>query len=126
MTISSRVTVNADAADQADFQRPFLDYGATYTPLGVAEPVNVRVEVATGGTSYSLAHLTTVQSLVVHNLGTSNYVTLTWRSAGNGATANAIRIAGGAIAVLTDVNPAVALSFVASVSDVYVQLVALG
>jgi hypothetical protein len=52
-----------------------------------------------------MSAFTTIESVMIHNKDTTNYVTVTFLSAGNSAVPNILRLAAGKHLVLSDVTP---------------------
>ena len=82
-----------------------------------------------GGTSaqtYTLSHLASLTDLVIYNAGPTNFVTVTWRSAGNSAVDNIVRLSAGKAMLLTDVTVANNLTLQANTAAVEVEISYLG
>lgn len=106
MTDYARVRIDFEVSEFSDYGSPYIrppQWSEALTPDEA--DYKGRVEAAlTPGTTIATAFLTTCTLLAVRNLDATNYVTLTWRSAGNGSTDNVVRIAAGDVFVTQDVT----------------------
>lgn len=86
-----------------------------------------KIEAPTGGgTTLTTSFLGAASLLVVQNVDASNFVTVTFRSAGNGATNNIIRIAAGGFLMTTDFTVANNLVLAADTAAVNCKVIIAG
>lgn len=120
LSVIARVSKNSDYSDP--YIAPKLDpYESTSTTNGLS--TNFRAQTA--GSSFALSHFATVESLIVKNTDTTNYVDVVVTRLSAAATATQ-RIAAGKFAVFSDVDPATAITLTANSSDVECDIVAYG
>ena len=110
---------------------------STYTPAKVfMEPadyavtpdewMHLEVQADTGSTTVTTSHLASATALIVKNNDTTNYVTATFRSAGNSSTNNIIQIAAGGFLVVSDFTVANNLALAANSAAVECEVLIFG
>ncbi len=86
-----------------------------------------KIECATGGgTTLTTSFLSAASLLIVQNTDATNFTTATFRSAGNGATNNIVRIAAGGFLVVTDFTVANNLLLVADTTATNCKILIAG
>lgn len=104
MSDYAKVAIRLKYSEASDYSDPNVNeqWDLALTP---DEIVWRTIEVDTSAmTLEEVGDFGTLTSLAVKNLDATNYVTLTWLSAGNGATPNITRIAAGKAFFTTDIT----------------------
>jgi len=120
---SSQLNVVFRVAELADLELPryhrFLRDESTSDEKQVA---HIWETNGTSATTYYIDHLTSVTDLIIENLDTTNFVTLTFRTGANGATDNKIKLLKTDIIILQDVTVANNLIFTANTAAVKLKI----
>lgn len=129
MSNYARLRVVAEADSNQSYTHPLFHSVEADSSAADETAVASRVDAVTPvGTTYSLAHFTTVSFLMIEVpsvTGSTPYVTVTWRSADtNPCTARVT--AGGFPLVMPDVNPALNLNLLSSAGTVPVKITVVG
>jgi len=93
---------------------------------GADEFMHLETQADTGGTTITFSQFATINFLGIKNTDGTNYVTATFRSAGNSSTNNILRIAAGGFLCVTDVTAANNLTLTANSSACDCQLIIVG
>ena len=131
MTDYARLRLSLEVSDASDYSRPRIS-GFEVTAVPDEYRVGEVIEVATTpGQTYTLSHLASLTDLIIKNLDTTNYVTVTWRSVANTAGSpssvdNICRLAAGKMMILNDVTVANNLTLVADTAALLVEISYLG
>ncbi len=125
MSYYARLRLVLEASEYADYAAPDgISHLTTETP---DEWILGRLmEIDTSATSVVTSQFSALTLVVVHNTDSTNYVTLTFRSAGNAGVDNIVRIAAGETFVASDVTAAANLSLAANTLPVSVRVSVLG
>lgn len=115
------LSANADYSDE-DWVTNWADY--TPTP-DEAFQMEIQADVGSAVTVYT-SHLSTVTLVALKNTDSTNFVTATFRTAGNGATDNIIRIPAGGLLVVSDFTAANNLTLQADTAVVNCKVLVCG
>jgi hypothetical protein len=121
MTDYSRINTSVLYAENSDYTGAGEDFNFTYEATPTKRN-RLTISAATGGTSYTISYFTTITGCVFKNNDSTNFVTITYRNAGNGANDNKVKILAGQHAVLTDLTVATALTLTADTAAVEVEI----
>jgi hypothetical protein len=127
MTDYAKVSLGYTYSENSDYSNPrtkplIAPYESTTATRYEAQLTNIGTSqetLETGG-------FTTIECLILKNCDTTNYVTATFRSAGNGSTDNVIRVGPGKLLVLTDVTPSGDFKLQANTAAVDVEFYCFG
>lgn len=107
MTDYARASLTLEYSANSDYGDPKIKPPKWVAELTPDEGFFERPDAETSsGVTINTSKLNTVTSFAVKNTDVSNYVTLTFRSAGNGSTDNIVRIAAGGIFYTQDLTAA--------------------
>jgi hypothetical protein len=117
-----------EVSSSSDYGTPYIAPPKWVETLTPDEAIyHARIEAAlTPGTAINTSVLTSCTLLSVRNLDATNYVTLTWRSAGNSGVDNIVRIQPGDIAHIQDVTAATNPTLVANTAACNCEVLVLG
>ena len=122
MSDYAKIAVRLVASEASDYSEPYLreEVDTTLTP---DEAYMAKVEVGFAASqTFKTSDFATVTSIVVYNTDATNFVTCTFRSAGNSAVNNILRVAAGKTLVLTDFTAANDLTLQADTAAVTVKV----
>lgn len=125
MSYYARLRLVLEASEYSDYAAPD---GVSHQTLKTPDEwiLGRLMEIDTSATSVVTSQFSALTMLVVQNTDSTNYVSLTFRSAGNGSTDNIVRIAAGETFVTSDVTAASNLSLTANTAAVSVRVSLLG
>jgi hypothetical protein len=128
VTDYARATLTYEVSTQTDYGSPYVAPPKWVEALTPDESIyHARLEAALSpGTAINTSVLGTCTLLAVRNLDATNYVTLTWRSAGNGGTDNIVRIQPGDLFHVQDVTAATNPTLVANTAACSCEVLVLG
>jgi hypothetical protein len=128
MTDYARIIATFEVSANSDYGAPYIAPPKWTEALTPDESsYQARVEAAlTPGTAISTSILGTCTLLAVRNLDATNYVTLTWRSAGNSGVDNIVRIQPGDLFICQDVTAATNPTLVANTAVCNCEVLFLG
>ena len=125
----AKLLVQAVFSKASGYDPPFEEFNKPAT-LYASTPDEVdhrEVECDTGaGTSIVTSTYTSVDYAIIFNRDGTNYVTVTFRSAGNSAVDNIVRVAAGKILILTDITVANNITIAANSAVVECELWIVG
>ena len=98
----AKISVKGVYSKNSDYSFPKAMFAPDANTLTPDEYMHLEIEADTGGTTVTTSTLASATMVMVKNNDTTNYVTATFRSAGNSSTPNIIRIAAGGFLVVTD------------------------
>ena len=111
----------------SDYSSPKINTAIADLALTPDEYLHDEVECDTGGgTTVNLTRFATITCLLVKNNDATNYVTATFRSAGNSAVDNILRVSAGGWLMTTDVTAANNLVLAANGAAVECEVVVTG
>lgn len=121
-----KIEVGFVASENSDYSDP--ENNVEFDPYEalVEGYESFKREIGTSNETVELGQYSTINELIVKNLDPTNYVTATFRSAGNGSTDNIIRIGAGKFAILPDVTPGNDLVLVANGAACLVRIAIAG
>lgn len=121
----SKLTINFVSSPNSDYS------AAEITAKGIAAyeetPDHVwrsMVKAATGGSVFNTTIFSTLESVVIKNNDTSNFVTVAYTS--ENTTSNSIKLLAGSICVLPDVDPASSITLTADTAALECDVIASG
>lgn len=90
------------------------------------EVVHMKVEAATTGTTVTTSIYSSVTLVAIQNDDSTNYVTATFRTAGNSSTDNIVRIPAGGFLLVTDFTAANNLVLTANTAECNCRVIIAG
>lgn len=121
----ARLRIGLEVSTASDYSRA-VEHGITVTATPDEYRIKDVIDVATSAQTYTLSYLVSLTDLLIKNNDTTNYVTVTWRSAGNSSVDNIVRLAAGKSMLLNDVTVASNLTLTADTAVVEVEISYLG
>jgi len=122
----SKVELSSVYSASSDYSNPVARFMPAAYAVTPDEFVHLQIQADTGGTAVTTSTLSAATALIVKNLDGTNYVTATFRSAGNSSTDNIIRIAAGAFLVVSDFTVANNLTLTANSAAVNCDVFIVG
>ena len=113
----AKISVKGVYSKNSDYSFPKAMFAPDANTLTPDEYMHLEIEADTGGTTVTTSTLASATMVMVKNNDTTNYVTATFKSAGNGGaggTNNIIRIAAGGFIAVTDFTVAGNLALAAN------------
>lgn len=123
----AKLALSLTYSENSDYSQPRLK--PPIDPWESTTVTHYEVQYRNIGTStetLELGGFTTIECLIVKNKDTTNYVTATFDSAGNGSTDNVLRIHKGFPLVVSDVTPGSDLILQANTAACDVEVIILG
>lgn len=117
-------TVHFKASDSSDYSDPLVFGYYEKERTTPVETQRFRITASTSGTTVTISTWTTIHSVIVKNLDTTNYVTMTWNSADQSSCDQ--RLLTGDWMKIPDVTAAGNLTFTANTADVLIEVVVSG
>ena len=110
----AKISVKSVYSKNSDYSFPKAMFAPDANTLTPDEYMHLEIQADTGGTTVTTSTLSSATMVMVKNNDTTNYVTATFRSAGNSSTNNIIRIAAGGFIAVTDFTVANNLALAAN------------
>jgi len=123
----AKITVTATYSKNSDYSSPKVSFAPAADTFTPDEYDHYEVEADTGGgTTVTTSKYATVTRLIVKNNDATNYVTATFRSAGNSGVDNILRVHAGAELVVSDFTAANNLTLAANSAAVECEIFIAG
>ncbi len=98
----AKVSVKGVFSKNSDYSFPKVAYAPDAKTISATEYRHMEVTATNAGLTVTTSTFSSVDMVMVKNNDATDYVTATFRSAGNSSTNNIIRIAAGGFLVVTD------------------------
>ncbi len=122
----TKTSIQTSVSDNSDNSEPNCRSSIPAETNTVTEALVYTVNCVTGGTSISLALFTTLNEVILHNVDTTNFVTLTFSTVAGSISGGTMKILAGQTVILSDVDPASTFSVAADTATVACELFAYG
>lgn len=126
MTDNLRTSLEITFSEQANFSDPEWTTNWANFDLTPEGAETRKLEIGTGAETIDLGDYSAITQLAVKNEDPTNYVTATFRSVGNGAVDNILRIQPNSFLVVSDVTPGSDLILQANGAPVLVKIAIAG
>jgi hypothetical protein len=129
MTDYARLFAKFEVSSSSDYANPYVDppiWTETFTPDEVLYNGRIEAALDPSTTTITTSIYSSVSLFALRNVDSTNYVTITFHSAGHGATHNIVRVPAGGVFITQDFTASYDVELMANTAALNCEVLILG